>query len=199
MSNGASDGPRVYLAGPEVFLPNATDVGARKVAMCKVQGIVGLFPLDNELDLAGLAGEDQARAIARANEELMGAADALIANLTPFRGPSMDCGTAYEVGFMRALGRPVFGYTSSVADYRARVGEFRRAAGSWRDGDHADTAVEDFGLAENLMVDMGLRQSGHEAVRSGLGGGDITDLDAFAACLVAVAPLILSGWRGSRK
>ena len=37
-----------------------------------------------------------------------------IANLTPFRGVSMDSGTAYEVGFMRALGRPVLGTAESV-------------------------------------------------------------------------------------
>lgn len=199
MSNVASDGPRVYLAGPEVFLPDAKEVGARKLNLCTAHGIVGVFPLDNELDLAGHGAAAQAGTIARANEELMRAADALIANLTPFRGPSMDCGTAYEVGFMRALGRPVFGYTTSSADYHARVDEFRRVADGWHDGDRADTTVEDFGLAENLMVDMALRRSGQEPVRAGQGGDDIADLDAFAACLAVVAPLILSRWRGSRS
>jgi nucleoside 2-deoxyribosyltransferase len=199
MSSGASGGPRVYLAGPEVFLPDAKEVGARKVALCTSHGLVGVFPLDNELDLSGQAAEQRAGAIARGNENLMREADALIANLTPFRGPSMDCGTAFEVGFMQALGRPVFGYTTSAADYRARVGAFRRGTAGWNDGDRADTMVEDFGLAENLMVDMALRQSGHEPVRAGHGGDDLADLDAFAACLAVVAPLILRRWRGSRK
>ena len=47
--------------------------------------------------------------------------DLLIANLTPFRGVSTDAGTAFEVGFMRALGRPVLGYTNTIADYRERT------------------------------------------------------------------------------
>ncbi len=198
MSDAARHRPQVYLAGPEVFLPDAKEVGARKVAMCSAHGLAGVYPLDNALDVGGLAPADQARAIARANEDLMRSADALIANMTPFRGPSMDCGTAYEVGFMRALGRPVFGYTTSVADYHARVADFRRVAAAWRDGDRPDTTVENFGLAENLMIAVAVQESGQVPVRSAHARGDIGDLEAFAACLVAVAPLILSRWRQSR-
>ena len=51
----------------------------------------------------------------------MRSCDLLIANCTPFRGVSMDVGTAFEIGFMRALGRPVFGYSNTPADYAARV------------------------------------------------------------------------------
>ena len=39
---------RVYLAGPEVFLVNARDVGARKRAICARHGLVGIFPADEE-------------------------------------------------------------------------------------------------------------------------------------------------------
>lgn len=180
--------PRVYLAGPEVFLPNAYDVGARKVAMCAEAGLIGVFPLDQSLDLSGLATLQQAQTIAHANEDLMRSADALIANLTPFRGVSMDCGTAFEVGYMRALGRPVFGYTTREVDYHARAQAFRRHAPPWQDGDRADIIVEDFGLAENLMIDIALRDSGLEALRSD--ATDIGDLDAFALCLAAVASLL---------
>lgn len=184
--------PRVYLAGPEVFLPNAREIGAAKVALCDAAGLSGVFPLDQELDVTGLAPVDQARAIALANESLMRSADALIANLTPFRGVSMDCGTAFEVGFMRALGRPVFGYTTGGEDYRGRVVRFRRDASGWRDGDRVGMHIEDFGLAENLMVDIALRETGAEPVRSAEGGMDISDLAAFEACLTVVAPLLLS-------
>jgi nucleoside 2-deoxyribosyltransferase len=182
--------PRVYLAGPEVFLPDAVEIGARKVAMCAAHGLSGLFPLDQSIDVSGLAPEAQARAIALGNEQLMRSADALIANLTPFRGVSMDCGTAFEVGFMRALGRPVFGYTTSGVDYRTRVDAFRANSGDWRDGDSTDCTIEDFGLAENLMIDVALRLSGHAPLRAGLSRSAIGDLGAFERCLAAVAATI---------
>ena len=56
----------------------------------------------------------------------MRSCDLLIANLTPFRGVSMDSGTAFEVGFMRALGRPVLGYTTATDT----IGSARRPIGS---------------------------------------------------------------------
>jgi nucleoside 2-deoxyribosyltransferase len=192
-------GPRVYLAGPEVFLPEAQAVGARKVAMCAEHGLIGLYPADQALDLTGLTAQGRAQAIARANEGLMHEADALIANLTPFRGPSMDCGTAYEVGFMRALGRPVYGYTSEPDDYYDRASAFRYDSPRWRDGDRPGTLIENFGLAENLMIDRALCASGHPPVRAPIEGvADITDLVPFEVCLAAVAPLILSRWSESR-
>jgi nucleoside 2-deoxyribosyltransferase len=40
---------RVFLAaGPEVFLSNAREVGARKRAICERHGLVGVFPADKE-------------------------------------------------------------------------------------------------------------------------------------------------------
>ena len=39
---------RVYLAGPEVFLSNAREIGVRKRAICERYGLVGVFPGDEE-------------------------------------------------------------------------------------------------------------------------------------------------------
>src|SRR3990170_3348682 len=94
--------------------------------LCAEAGFDGAFPLDPQLDLDRLTKREKARRISLANEGLMRSCDLLIANLTPFRGASMDSGTAFEVGFMRALGRPVFGYTNVVADYRERAEHYRR-------------------------------------------------------------------------
>lgn len=182
--------PRIYLAGPEVFLPDALVTGRRKIALCAAYGLTGLFPLDQSIDLTGLEPAQQARAIALANEGLMRSADAIIANLTPFRGVSMDSGTAFEVGFMRALGRPVFGYTESADVYRVRCERFRLASGTWRDGDRATYQIEDFGLAENLMIDVAVSESG-AAVERGTGAyPDIADLAAFERCLTAAAAFL---------
>jgi len=189
--------PRVYLAGPEVFLPDALVTGKRKIKLCATHGLIGLFPLDQSLDLHGMAPKDQARAIALANEDLMRSADAIIANLTPFRGVSMDSGTAFEVGFMRALGRPVFGYTESADVYRSRCERFRATSGDWRDGDRAAYQIEDFGLAENLMINVAVSETG-AAVELGHGADpDIADLTAFERCL-ATAAAILTRSRQSR-
>ena len=41
---------RVYLAGPEVFLSNAREIGALKRAICERHGLLGVFPADEEDD-----------------------------------------------------------------------------------------------------------------------------------------------------
>jgi nucleoside 2-deoxyribosyltransferase len=185
--------PRIYLAGPEVFLPDALAVGARKAALCAQHGLEGVFPLDAGLDLAGLAKPAQARAISAANEGLMRSCAGLIANLTPFRGVSMDAGTAFEVGFMRALGRPVLGYTNVVADYRARCEAYRRSVPqpTLCDADHPEAEIEDFEGAENLMIEAAILASGGTVVRTAVAPGqEMRGLAGFEACLAQARNLL---------
>lgn len=178
---------RLYLAGPEVFLENALEIGAAKRAICARFGVEGVFPLDAGLDLAGLSPRDAGLAIGRANEDLMRSCDALIANMTPFRGPGMDGGTAYEMGFMRALGRPVFGYTAAAGAYVERAGGVR-TDGQGRLRDARGWIVEDFGMADNLMMTGAVIASGTEvAVLPSAPSGDIADLAAFERCLEGMA------------
>lgn len=183
--------PRVYLAGPEVFLPDARDVGRRKAALAAEAGFEGVFPLDAELDLTGLSKLEAARRIALANEALIRSSDALIANLTPFRGASADAGTAFEVGFMRALGRPVLGYTNTPLDYRRRA-EMQRAVPRLPfEADGPETEIEDFGLSENLMIEIAILESGGRLVRTTAPSGrEMTDLAGFSACLAAARALL---------
>jgi nucleoside 2-deoxyribosyltransferase len=68
-----------------------------------------------------------------------------LANLTPFRGPSADVGTAFEMGYLFGRGFPVFGYTSHVDDYAARV--------RGQEPGDGEQMVEAFGLADNLMLE----------------------------------------------
>jgi len=79
----------IYLAGPEVFHPEAAAIGRQKQALCREFGFDGRFPLDDAIvrqtDPAGTA-----MAIYRANRRMLAGAAAVIANLTPFRGPSAD-------------------------------------------------------------------------------------------------------------
>lgn len=39
----------VYMAGPDVFLPDAAEIGRRKRELCGMHGLVGICPLDNAL------------------------------------------------------------------------------------------------------------------------------------------------------
>ena len=162
----ASARPRVYLAGPDVFFPAPSEIGKVKREIAARHGLEGVFPLDADLDLTGLSKLEQARRISLANEALMRSCDAVAANISPFRGASMDAGTAFEVGFMRALGRPIALYTTARADYaeRARAHRVTLAMGEARltvsDIDQPDFEIEDFGLAENLMIAIAAHEAG---------------------------------------
>ena len=148
---------RVYLAGPEVFLANAQQIGAHKRAICARYGLVGVYPADEEYEPdPALAVPEQGIAISCAMEHAMRSCDAMIANLTPFRGPSADVGSAYEMGFIRALGRPVFAYSNDARPFLDRVAAFcgdtlrRRPTGEYEDPD--GMAIEPFALHENVML-----------------------------------------------
>src|SRR5262245_17573522 len=189
--NASAARPRVYLAGPEVFLPNAVEIGAQKRRAAAEAGFEGVFPLDNALDLAGLDKVEQARRISLANEGLMRSCLALVANLTPFRGVSMDAGTAFEVGFMRALGCPVAGYTNARDDYRDRSHTYRTGTAHHFDADRPHIEIEDFGLAENLMIEIAIAQSGCSVVRNHVPADvAMTDLGGLQRCLAELAKVL---------
>ena len=170
----------LYLAGPDVFYPDPLTIGARKKAICADHGFTGHFPLDNQL---GPQTGDAAfaRAIGSANEDLMDACDAVIANMTPFRGVSMDVGTAFEMGYMRAQGKIVLGYiNAAIPDYATRV------AARIYPFDRPDWDIEDFGLTDNLMLENAIFRSSRAsaAIKP---TDDPYDLDAFVACVKHLA------------
>lgn len=172
---------RIYLAGPEVFLPDPIRFGAAKKAICARHGCTGIFPLDVPALMP--SGPPDWRRIHAANEAHIQGCDALIANLTPFRGIAADPGTVFELGYMRGLGRPVFGYTHAPHDYRDRAAPAGPAQGQWRDGEGME--IEDFGLAENLMLEGAISASGGVMLRAGA-PMPWTDLALFERCLLTL-------------
>lgn len=182
--------PRIYLAGPEVFHPDARTLGEAKGALCARSGFEGVFPLDAGLNLEGLPKAEQARRIYLADIGLMQSADLAICNLTPFRGVSMDSGTAFEAGFMAALGRPVLGYTNVAADYGERTRRLRTNPWPGPEADRPDMAIEDFDLSENLMIEVAIREAGGTVVRRAVSPGrELEDLSGFEICLEQAARL----------
>jgi nucleoside 2-deoxyribosyltransferase len=135
----------VYLAGPEVFDPEAKEIGEELKAICAKNGLKGLFPLDAELGLKA-----DPKDIFEANVALIRQAKGVIANMAPFRGPSTDVGTAWEIGFAYGLGKPVVAYSGDRRFYaeKVRICEVE-------DG----LLIENFGLEDNLMLHCSLTHS----------------------------------------
>ncbi len=182
---------RVYLAGPEVFLPDALEIAAAKKRICAAHGLEGVFPFDTPPQVPPAERPYWMR-IYLGNEAHIRSCGALIANLTPFRGPSADAGTVYELGFMKALGRPVMGYSNAAAAFLDRTRAFlgpearARADGGWEDAEAM--GLEDFGLADNLMIDGGIEAAGGHFVRiEAADGRRWHDLRAFEACCARLA------------
>lgn len=120
-------------------------------ALCAQYGFLGVYPLEAEL---ASGGEPLSRRIYETNIASIRACDAMIANLSPFRGPSADAGTIFEVGFAIALGMPIFAHADATTTYAARVAQ---SHGPLYDEDGRMFAVdgmsvENFDLIDNLMI-----------------------------------------------
>lgn len=142
----------LYLAGFDVFRPDAAAYGRSLKALCAQHGLEGLYPLDNCAP-SGLHGRALADWIFRGNIELIRRADGVMANLNPFRGAEPDSGTAFEVGYAIAMNKPVWAYTSvdrSIVEQVA-TGQACDASGP-RHVDANGYSVEDFGMNLNLML-----------------------------------------------
>lgn len=152
----------VYCAGGDVFLP-ATARTAIFDAMRQLAAALSdtclecrlLIPIDNEIDFPANNDINSKRktalAIRLANEAMIRRCDAVIANLSPFRGNEPDCGTAYECGFARALEKPVLTYSDNMSEQTERYRDFNFHAAA-ADKRYAYTEIEDFALPFNLMM-----------------------------------------------
>jgi len=181
---------RIYLAGPDVFLRDAFAQADKKRARCAAAGYVGVFPFDTVLDFTNLTQRDKAMRIYHADIALMDSCDICLAQMTPFRGPSMDVGTAYEMGYMRAQGKPVLGYTNVTGDIGARTAAAiggserltQRTTGAWEDPDQL--MIEGMGMIDNLMLDGSVITSGFEIeVVAAAVAQRYHDLTGFDRCL----------------
>jgi len=165
----------VYLAGPEVFLPDPIAAGVNKKATIERLNrennwpfrLVGLYPMDNEIENFA---HDFATGINiyHANIDLMNRADFITANMVRFRGPSMDVGTAFEMGYMAGLNKPVFAYYDAKPFYGAdekpgiyadRVANLYPISKDKPGHDAHGQSIENFQMADNLMM-IGSLESG---------------------------------------
>jgi nucleoside 2-deoxyribosyltransferase len=147
---------RLYLAGPDVFRPDAAEHGRRLVALCSGQGFDAVFPLSESLppmsDPQALAAH-----IYRANVAHIESCDAVLANLDFFRGPEPDSGTCFEVGYAIARGKKVVGYVPEQGSFAERIVRRHPQAAGAGGKDAQGWELEEFGLPLNLMLSVPCR------------------------------------------
>jgi len=175
---------KAYLAGPDVFLPNAAAQAEAKRAICARHGLIGISPYNPELDFSLPAGVLWRR-IYLDDIAMMQGCDLIIANLTPFRGASADAGTLVELGWFLGQGRPAFGYSNTAEDFGARSRAQMHASPDPLPG----IEVEDFGLADNLMIQGAVEYGGGISLHLPPDGRSraFDALDVFERCAAAAA------------
>lgn len=125
---------KIYIAGFDVFAPDAIERGEKMKKLCREYGFVGFYPFDNEADTA--------KEIFAGNCKLIDDADIIIANLNCFRGKEPDSGTSFEVGYAFAKGKKIYGYLEDARTMRQKYG----------DRDENGFGIEDFDYPLNLML-----------------------------------------------
>ena len=178
--------PLAYLAGPDVFLPDAPAHGLRKAAICARHGITARPPLNEDVATLEAMHEAEAwRTIFAKDLAMMEESDLIIANLTPFRGASADAGTLVELGWFLGRGRPAFGYSNCATPFEARSAAHLAAVPDPLPG----LTVKGFGLADNLMIPGALEATGGLEMVLPEDGRDqpFDGLEVFERCVALAA------------
>lgn len=169
--------PKIYLAGPMVFYSDPVFVFEKMKEICARHGLEGVAPLDNQIGLEGIApGKELILKIVQADFSLMDRLDGGIFCLDPFRrSPEMDPGTAVEIGYMKAQGKPMSGWTTDGRDYPEKVRDyfssvFGQALSATPANDQGGTSgtcrdpdgilVHSDGMVQNGMTQGGIELSG---------------------------------------
>lgn len=145
----ASAQPRVYIAGPQIFMPDFAGYKDQIEKACCAKGLAAAFPADNP----GLT----AAQIARANLSIIDSCCAIFANLIPFRGLEPDSGTVFELSYALAKGKlaSAYGPHAPMADRidLSSYGPVRRnVSPHWPCVDKDGNGIENFGMPLNLMI-----------------------------------------------
>lgn len=141
-----------YLAGPGVFEPDPVGHGETLKRVCQTHRVRGVFPMDASFDPTGLSKRQAGTALKELNKGQIRGADVIIADVTPFRGPSADVGTGWEMGYAEGSGITVFAYSAHAGTYSGRLTHDPDRPGFDTEG----RSIEDFDMTDNLMLVGGL-------------------------------------------
>lgn len=151
---------KAYLAGPDVFLPDAAAHAQRKIEICAKHGIKGIHPANNgDVDVNPQNKESWLKIF---NDDIlmMIESDIIIANLTPFLGASADSGTLIELGWFLGQRKPIFAYSNSSTIFSERCKSFYSQHG-WP---VPKMNMENFSLPDNLMIPGAVHSCGGEKI-----------------------------------
>ncbi|MDX1960688.1 MAG: nucleoside 2-deoxyribosyltransferase [Leptospiraceae bacterium] len=158
---------KIYLAGPEVFLPDATIFLEDLKKICSEHGFIGLSPFDSVLKSQNKTSLELAKEIYLGNVSLIQEADIILANCNPFRGAIVDDGTSYEIGHGFALGKKIYGYVNEKMELpkvvEKKIKTFSHQSGFLIDED-GYLVNENFGNTINLMLEFAILESGGELI-----------------------------------
>lgn len=173
------------MAGPDVFFQDALSIAEQKKNILKEHNLEGHHPFDNSVQTENLEPEEIAQLIFKENVAMMDRCDLIIANLTPFRGPSADVGTVFELGYMFAKDKPIFGYSNIDESYLKRVQEHNNAPVTSDDNgmlwDDDNLNVENFNLRDNLMIDCAFIHQAQMIQKRSINDTKLTVLRDFVA------------------
>lgn len=150
---------KIYIAGFDVFKTDAIKISNDYKSICLNNGHQGLFPFDKNVDFS-LSNDVIRDTIYKNNIEMIKDCDVVIANGNNFRGSELDSGTAFEIGYAKALNKKVIIYMDSLETYLEKfikkndvysevINEKTTLTYSKEDG----MMVEDFGYQLNIMFE----------------------------------------------
>lgn len=199
----------IFFADNSRLRPDNEDIRNAVEAKCARYGLAAEWPSEHFLFPTGLTAAERERGSAalrpinRDVERLLPKAwrkltgcDAIVAEITPFRGPHMSPVIAFEIGVAVAWGIPVFAWTASTIQtrwappgcrlrFRAMLERVRLWAGAelspdgnWRDDD--EHLIENFDAAEPAAI-----------------AGNLVSLDASRDGALAAASLYFERRRGA--
>lgn len=143
---------KIYIAGPDVFRSNSPAFFDKVRDLVIQMGHIPLIPLDNDLgvDPHNTSKPELAELIFQGNIKMIQECDCVIANVVPFRGPSLDAGTAFEIGYAYATNRPVICYLPDDSDEDPI--KFGQSFSDRSFSEDPYDTIEDFDQFDNLMI-----------------------------------------------
>ncbi len=146
-------------------------------AACAARGAIGLYPKDNQVDMPSDRVAHGLK-IYEVDRDLVIECDGIVADFTPFRGPSADVGTVWEMGYAYGLGKAVAAFSRDRREFKTRILEWLPQM----DG----RAIEAFGMADNLMITGSNVTAGPDRSAQTVGGLYGTFEEALDACLTVL-------------
>lgn len=151
---------KVYIAGPDIFRVAWPDMARTIMIACETWGFEALLPIsaNQSLDRPGVSGitvpgkTQDAVSVFRSCMDMIRSCDAMVANITPFRGDEPDSGTVFEIATAYALGKPVVAYTLDTRLTHERHAHNGSITTNGALMCRLGFLVEQFGLSCNVMV-----------------------------------------------